>query len=245
MTAAPHYDLQHIQHTYGSRDVLRIPALRVEPGEILGIVGPSGAGKSTLLRLLALLEQPTQGTATLHLDNQAVTAESATMGQRRQVVMVFQRPALLRRSVRANIAYGLRVRGERDHREPINAVLKQVALDHLATADAHTLSGGEAQRVALARALVLQPRVLLLDEPTANLDPYNVRLIESLVQQHHAGGSSTVILVTHNIFQAQRLATRVALLLDGELVEAAPASDFFQSPTDSRTAAFISGDLVY
>ena len=245
MTAAPFYDLHHVQQSYGERTVLRIPTLRVEPGEILGIVGPSGAGKSTLLRLLAFLEQPAQGAVTLHLDNQELTAETATIDQRRQMAMVFQRPALLRRSVRANVAYGLRVRGGGDHREQIDAALRQVKLDHLAAADAHTLSGGEAQRVALARTLVLQPRVLLLDEPTANLDPYNVRLIESLIQQHLAAGNTTIILVTHNIFQAQRLATRVALLLDGELVETAPAPGFFQSPADARTAAFVSGELVY
>ncbi|MCB9456444.1 MAG: phosphate ABC transporter ATP-binding protein [Anaerolineaceae bacterium] len=245
MTAAPFYDLHHVQQSYNGRIVLRIPELRVEPGEILGVVGPSGAGKSTLLRLLAFLEQPARGTIMLHLDDHALTAETATTDQRRQMAMVFQRPALLRRSVRANVAYGLRVRGGRDHREQIEAALRQVKLDHLAAADAHTLSGGEAQRVALARALVLQPRVLLLDEPTANLDPYNVRLIESLIQQHLAAGNTTIILVTHNIFQAQRLATRVALLLDGELVETAPAPAFFQSPTDARTAAFVSGELVY
>jgi tungstate transport system ATP-binding protein len=243
MTTAPAYDLHNVHQIYGERTVLRIPSLRVEPGEILGIVGPSGAGKSTLLRLLAFLEQPAHGTVTLHLDNQAVTVETATIQQRRQIVMVFQRPALLRRSVRANVAFGLRVRGGRDNHERIHTALRQVKLDHLAAADAHTLSGGEAQRVA--RALVLGPRVLLLDEPTANLDPYNIRLIESLIQAYHTGGDSTIILVTHNIFQAQRLATRVALLLEGELVEAAPSPEFFQSPADSRTAAFVSGELVY
>lgn len=246
MTTAPAYDLRDVRQIYGERTVLHIPSLRVEPGEILGIVGPSGAGKSTLLRLLAFLEQPAQGTVTLHLDHhRATTPASITIDQRRQIAMVFQRPALLGRSVRANVAYGLRVRGRGDSRQKVEETLRAVKLDHLAAADAHTLSGGEAQRVALARALVLEPRVLLLDEPTANLDPYNIRLIESLIQQHHAAGDTTIIMVTHNIFQAQRLATRVALLLEGELVEAALSPDFFQSPTDPRTAAFISGELVY
>ena len=101
------------------------------------------------------------------------------------------------------------------------------------------------QRVAVARALVLEPQVLLLDEPTANLDPYNVRLIEDLIREQHQSYHTTIILVTHNVFQAQRLATRVALILDGELVEVAPTEQFFASPRDPRTAAFISGDLVY
>lgn len=245
MTTTPVYSLQDIRQTYGSRDVLRIPSLTIGAGEVLGIVGPSGAGKSTLLRLLALLEAPTQGRIDLHLNGESFSAAAAGIHQRRHLAMVFQRPALLSRSVRANVAYGLRVRGQRDHREQIDGVLKQVALDHLAEAQAHTLSGGEMQRVALARALVLQPRVLLLDEPTANLDPYNVRLIESLVQEQNQTRQTTIILVTHNIFQAQRLATRAALLLDGDLVETAPAATFFQSPADPRTAAFVSGELVY
>jgi tungstate transport system ATP-binding protein len=115
----------------------------------------------------------------------------------------------------------------------------------LANARPRTLSGGELQRVALARALVLEPRVLLLDEPTANLDPANVRLIETLIREQRERAGTTVVLVTHNVFQARRLATRVALLLDGELVETAPAQVFFTAPQDPRTAAFMSGDLVY
>lgn len=159
--------------------------------------------------------------------------------------MVFQRPVLLSRSVRANIAYGLRLRGERDASAQIEAALERVSLTSLAKAHPRTLSGGELQRVALARALVLEPRVLLLDEPTANLDPYNVQLIESLIREQCETYGTTIVIVTHNIFQARRLATRAALLLDGDLVEVAPADTFFSSPRDSRTAAFTSGDLVY
>jgi tungstate transport system ATP-binding protein len=159
--------------------------------------------------------------------------------------MVFQRPVLLSRSVRANVAYGLRLRGERDGRARIDAALERVGLSALADAQPRTLSGGEMQRVALARALVLEPRALLLDEPTANLDPANVRLIEHLVREQHDMFGTTIILVTHNIFQARRLATRVGLMLDGELIEVAPADDFFNTPQDPRTISFLSGDFVY
>ncbi len=239
------YEIEQAQKTYGSRTVLNIPALNVEPGEALAIVGPSGAGKSTLLRLLALLEAPTAGAVRLRLDGETVTSESASIAERRQIAMVFQRPALLSRSVRANVAYGLRVRGERDAGEGVAQALERVSLTALADAHPRTLSGGEMQRVALARALVLEPRVLLLDEPTANLDPANVRIIEELVREQHAQAGTTIVLVTHNIFQARRLATRVALLLEGELVEVAPTEQFFDAPHDPRAAAFISGDLVY
>jgi tungstate transport system ATP-binding protein len=101
------------------------------------------------------------------------------------------------------------------------------------------------QRVALARALVIRPAVLLLDEPTANLDPYNVALIEDIVRQQNREAGTTVVMVTHNIFQARRLATRVGLLLSGRLIEVSPVTDFFESPADPRTAAFVRGEIVY
>ena len=107
--STPLYTLRDVRQVYGTRTVLDIPALAVERGEVLAVVGPSGAGKSTLLRLLALLETPTQGEALLHLDGERVTAETASTAQRRRLAMVFQRPALLSRSVRANVAYGLRL----------------------------------------------------------------------------------------------------------------------------------------
>ena len=239
------YTVHDLRHQYGERAVLRLADLQIEAGGIFALVGPSGSGKSTLLRLLALLEQPTHGQLDLHLDGQSITSSSATIEERRQLAMVFQRPVLLSASVEANIAFGLYIRGEQQRQKLVQQVLERVALSHLAKTRATTLSGGEMQRVAVARALVLQPKVLILDEPTANLDPYNVRLIEELIREQHQQQQTTIILVTHNIFQAQRLATRVALLLDGELIEVAPTETFFHAPQDPRTAAFVSGELVY
>jgi tungstate transport system ATP-binding protein len=123
-------------------------------------------------------------------------------------------------------------------------VLERVGLADLARAPASTLSGGEVQRVALARALVIEPEVLLLDEPTANLDPANVKLIETVIRDLNAQQGTTIVLVTHNVFQARRLAHRVAFLLDGELVEVGPTAQIFESPADARTAAFVGGDMV-
>jgi tungstate transport system ATP-binding protein len=238
------YTLCDVKQTYGPRTVLNVPSLAIETGEVLTIVGPSGAGKSTLLRLLALLQPPTSGSVSLRLDGQAITYASVSTADRRQMAMVFQRPVLLSRSAYENVAYGLRLRGERDAEERIRQALDQVAMIELAGAHVRTLSGGEAQRIALARALVVQPRILLLDEPTANLDMGTARLIEDLIAAQHNAGT-TVILVTHNIFQARRLATRVALFIEGDLVEAAPVHAFFESPDDPRTAAFVGGDLNY
>jgi tungstate transport system ATP-binding protein len=120
-----------------------------------------------------------------------------------------------------------------------------VGLGHLAQRKARTLSGGEAQRVSLARAMIVEPDVLLLDEPTANLDPYNVGLIEGIVRTLNEQRGTTIVLVTHNVFQARRLAHRVGLLLEGGIVELAGVQDFFESPQDQRTVAFVRGEMVY
>lgn len=239
------FRVQDLEHRYKKRTVLSIKELSIHTNEIFALVGPSGAGKSTLLRLLALLERPSSGQLQVHLNGKTFDYNSATTQDRRQLTMVFQRPLLLSRNVRANVAFGLRIRGHRKNRTTVEQALERVALTHLARANARTLSGGEMQRVAVARALVLSPKVLILDEPTANLDPYNVRIIEELIRSQHEDEKITIVMVTHNIFQAQRLATRVGLILDGSLVEVASNHNFFNNPQDPRTAAFVSGDLIY
>ena len=235
--------LEDIQHRYGSRVVLRVPALSIRPGEIFAVVGPSGAGKSTLLRLMNFLEKPSQGSVFFH--GRAWTPNTLPIELRRRMTTVFQQPLLLNASVCRNVAYGLRVRGSRNGRAAIQQALEEVRLAHLADHPAHTLSGGEAQRVSLARALVLNPELLFLDEPTANLDPGNVRLIEEIIRKVNRERDATVVMVTHNVWQARRLAHRVALLYEGEIIEIAPTADFFERPRDPRTRAFLSGDLVY
>lgn len=238
------FRLQDITQRYGERVVLDLPALEIEHGEIVAMVGPSGSGKSTLLRLLNFLERPTTGTITFRNHTTNGTGD-VPLELRRQVTTVFQRPVLLNTSVIHNVAYGLQLRGVRDGRHLAEAALAAVGLAALAGAHARTLSGGEMQRAALARAMVIQPQVLLLDEPTANLDPHNVALIERAILDMHQRHQTTVVLVTHNVFQARRLAQRVLFLLDGRVVESAPTASFFSAPQDPRTAAFIRGDMVY
>jgi tungstate transport system ATP-binding protein len=238
------YCLEHIAKTYNTRTVLEVEKLAIQPGEILALVGPSGAGKSTLLRLLNFLEPPTQGK--IFFQNHEFSADKEMpLEMRRRVTMVFQRPMLLNRSIQANVNYGLELRGIRQTRERVQAALAEVGLDHLDSQKASTLSGGEAQRVALARAIVIQPDVLLLDEPTANLDPYNVGLIEKIVLHLNQSLHTTLVLVTHNVFQAKRLAHRVAFLLDGKVIEVSDVDTFFNRPVDSRTTAFVRGEMVY
>jgi len=241
---APVYALQGVVKEYGSRAVLRVSQLDVQPGEVLALVGPSGAGKSTLLRLLDFLEPPTSGSVQFQGTEYGPT-QAPPLEVRRRVTMVFQRPVLLNRSVLDNVRYGLRLRGQRDSAELIEGTLEQVGLAEFARRQGRTLSGGELQRVALARAMVLRPDVLLLDEPTANLDPYNVGLIEDILRRLNSEQRTTLVMVTHNVFQARRLAQRVGLMLDGQVVEVAKVDEFFESPQDSRTAAFARGEMVY
>jgi tungstate transport system ATP-binding protein len=238
------YRLQNVSKEYEGRRVLQVDGLKIERGEVFGLVGPSGAGKSTLLRLLNFLEPLTTGRIRF-LDIEFSISQPMPLPYRRRVTTVFQRPILLNRSVQANVGYGLSLRGLRDPDGKIEEALEQVGLRNLARQRARTLSGGEAQRVALARAIVLQPDVLLLDEPTANLDPYNVGLIEEIVTNLNREQGTTLVLVTHNVFQAKRLAHRVALMLEGQIVEEAGVETFFESPQDPRTAAFVRGEMVY
>jgi tungstate transport system ATP-binding protein len=236
------YRLRGVMQCYGPREVLRIDELEIERGEILAVVGPNGAGKSSLLRLLNFIEAPSAGQ--MLFEGQAVAGKAA-LALRRRVTTVFQRPILLTGSVQANVAYGLKVRREKDIEERTLRAMDCVGLSALAHASAKTLSGGEAQRVALARAMAIEPDVLLLDEPTANLDPYNGALIERIASELNRERGTTMVIVTHNVFQARRLAHRVMLLLGGRAVEVGPTEQFFSAPVDARTAAFVRGDMVY
>jgi len=239
----PLYRLNSVTKTYDGRTVLAGLDMEVRQSEILSLVGPSGAGKSTLLRLLNFLEPPTSG----RIQYRSATFDAHTdvpLELRRQVTTVFQRPILLNRRVDANVAYGLRLRGEGQVADRVQRALAEVGLTALAGQKARTLSSGEAQRVALARAIVIEPEVLLLDEPTANLDPYNVGLIEDIIRRLNAEHGTTVVLVTHNVFQAHRLAHRVGLMLDGQLIEVADAAAFYNAPRDARTRAFVRGEMV-
>lgn len=236
------YTLSNVRQRYSERCVVDIESLDVRAGEILGIVGPSGAGKSTLLRLLNFLEMPSEGKVTYRGDP---ATPDLPLALKREVTTVFQRPMLLRRSVAANVRIGQRIRGSGPDADAVAQWLDRLGLADLADAPARTLSAGEAQRVALARALVVEPSVLLLDEPTGNLDPYNVGLIEDIVRSDNRKRGTTVVAVTHDPFQARRIADRTGLMISGRMVETADTESFFTDPQRPETIAFLRGDLVY
>jgi len=237
------YQLQGVVKQYDERLVVQMDRLEVCRGGVLCLVGPTGAGKSTLLRLLAGVEPPTSGV--LVFGQKRLVGHSLPLAVQRQVTMVFQRPLLLKGTVQANVEYGLRLRGVGRPSARAQDALDRLGLSELATQPAHTLSGGQTQLVALARALAVEPDVLLLDEPTVHLDPARVALVEETVNEYQRQRQATLVWATHNLFQARRLAHRVALLLDGRLAEIGPTQTFFETPTDPRTAAFVQGTMIY
>ena len=243
MTDETLYRLQDLQKSHGSHFTLHVRQLVVRRGEVLGLLGPTGSGKSTLLRLFAGLEQPTGGD--IRFDDSPFVSTDLSLLIRRRITLVHQRPVLLTGTVRLNVEYGLRLRGRRGRAHMVEGVFDRLALRKIASQSAQTLSGGQTQLVALARALVIEPDVLLLDEPTAHLDPANVALVEETIRQFQQERQMTIVWATHNLFQARRVADRTALLLNGQLVEVAPTEVFFKAPGDPRTADFILGRMLY
>jgi tungstate transport system ATP-binding protein len=199
------------------------------------VMGPNGAGKSLFLRLLHGLIEPTAGTVT-------IGGEAMSDDVRKRQAMVFQRPVLLRRSVAANLDFVLRLRGGGDVARR-DALLAQVGLLERGRQPARLLSGGEQQRLALAKALATSPDVLFLDEPTANLDPASVLVIEDIVTRASLAGTK-VIFVTHDIGQARRLGDDIVFLDRGRLVEHTPGDRFFTAPASGIAAAYLEGRIV-
>ena len=207
--------------------------LRIDGGARTVILGPNGAGKSALMRLMHGLLQPTTG----HL------IWNVNASPHRAQCMVFQRPVMLRRSALANVAYGLKLSGvpyPRRNREA-RAALERVGLAHLADRPARVLSGGEQQRVALARAWALEPRILFLDEPTASLDPAAVRSVEQVIVDIHGAGTS-IVMSTHSLGQARRLADEIIFLHAGRIAERTPAEEFFRRPRSPEARTFLEGE---
>lgn len=247
-----------LSHGFVETDVLHDISLTLSSGETLAIIGPSGTGKSTLLRLLAFFDRPDRGE--IQLDGIDVWARSQPerLRARRQVGMVFQTPNLFETSVRRNVEYGRHIRREWNdrlrawadrllHGDMESAVQHALETVHLADAadqDASSLSGGEAQRVAFARALACDPDYLLLDEPTSDLDPRNTAVIEEAIEDARRDGRG-IAMATHDMHQAERVADRVGVMLDGRIIEIGPTDTIFSDPTDDRVRQFIEGELVY
>jgi tungstate transport system ATP-binding protein len=229
-----------LRHRYGAAEILKGITLSVEPGETLAIIGPSGAGKSTLLRLLDLLEQPTGGTISINGES-ATTSAARRLSLRRKMSFVHQKPLVFSTSVFDNVAQPLRWRGFKgdEVQQRVANSLAVVGLGGFESRQAKTLSGGETQRVALARALATDPEILFLDEPTANLDPRATTLVEELISNIIKQKNLTVVMTTHDLAQGQRLAGRIGVMMNGELLQLGKSEDIFLAPACRAVAEFI------
>lgn len=230
----------------GGKTILESINIEIHRDEILTFIGPSGSGKTSLLRLIDLLDMPTTGTITFDDIDTATSNEGVRLSLRRRMAMVFQKPAVLNTTVAGNVAFGLKFRNtEKSEIESrVREALEIVGLLHLADRKAVTLSGGEMQRVAIARALVTRPEVLLLDEPTANLDPVNTELIEKLILAIHKKFHTTIILSTHDMIQGQRLADRMGVIINGRIAQVGSIHDIFYRPQGKDIARFVGIDSI-
>ncbi len=253
------FRIENLCMAFGEKEVLKDIDLVIRRGEIFALIGPSGAGKTTLLRILNLFEKPTggslvfEGTRLNGTYNGKKTPKTPYLNTgykgtvRRKMSLLFQAPAVFNTSVFDNVAYGLKVRGidKRTIEKKVSDALNIVGLSGMEKQKARTLSAGEAQRMAFARAIVYDPEVLLLDEPTANLDPANVAKIEEIIKRIRNERGTTIVIATHNIPQVRRIADRVGILLNGELIEVNSKEGIFTEPKDARSEAFLKGEMIY
>lgn len=232
-------EIKNLGQEYNGKRVLDIANLKVKLGEIFVLMGPNGAGKSTLLRLINLLEKPTEGE--IWIQGRLPQLEAERFQARRRMTMVFQEPLLFKGSVFDNIAYGLKIRGSPREviQQKVGEILDKLGIAHLGSRSVSSLSGGEAQRVSLARALVLEPELLLLDEPLNALDtPTKEELRIDLLHLLKENGM-TAIYVTHDRAEALILGDRVGVMMNGEIIQMGTSEEVFSFPANEQVAKFM------
>lgn len=250
--------VSNISRNYNGKPVLEDCSFSFDSGEIYLLMGPNGSGKSTFLRICSLLEDPDRGkvsffSADTPPNPPLVRGEvkggilKKDMNLRRRITLVLPKIGIFNTTVFKNVAYGLKIRGfkKKEIEEKANMALEFVGLIHKKNLNALALSSGETQRLGIARAIVIEPEVLFMDEPTASLDPHSTTIIEETIAEIKKHKRPTIIMVTHNIFQAKRLADRVLFMYEGRIVDHGSIKEFFEKPKDERAYRFITGQMVY
>lgn len=204
--------INNIKRYYFHKLVLDIENLTIESGKVTGIIGPNGSGKSTLLRVIAGLDKEFSGE--IKYNNEILDKEIY-----QDMTLVSQKPYLFRRTVYENLEYPLNIRGanKKEKREKIDRIIERFQIQDLRNKKAHLLSGGESQKVNLARALIFRPSLLILDEPTSNIDPESMKIMEKEIIRFNKETSGTVLIVTHNMEQARRLCDNIIELEEGKV----------------------------
>lgn len=238
MPEEPVLCLHRITRIYGEKHALEEVSLSVQRGEILAVIGPSGAGKSTLMRICDMLEEPNSGEVILF--GTPVTKKTRK-SLRERVGILFQKTVLFDRSVSENVGIGLRYHGypPDEIRRRTAECLKCLGMEEYGSRNARTLSGGEGQRIAFARVLLTGPDLLLLDEPTANLDPLATKMLEDMIHNENEVHNTTIILNTHDQSQSMRLADRIAVLMNGKIVQVGSPDEVFYHPVTVEVARFV------
>jgi len=218
------FKVRNLERVYNNKIILDVDNLNFQEGKIYAIVGPNGSGKTTLLNILNLLEKPDEGQIFFYEQEITNKSNSDTLEIRRKITLVNQDPFLFNSTVYDNIAYGLKIRSipSKVQKSRIKSALNIVGLSGFKDRKANQLSGGEAQRVVIARALVIEPEVLFLDEPTANVDQKHIDVVERIIKKIRKEIKTTVIFTTHDLSQAYRLADEVISLLDGKIIKQVP-----------------------
>lgn len=234
-------NVKEVSKTYDDIIALDSISLDIASEKLVSLVGVNGSGKTTLLRIIAGLDEPTKGN--VMFNNQILRAQ----GLRQIATMVFQKNIIFDNNVFDNVAFGLKIRdfNKEEIENKVEKALISVGLNGFENRKAKKLSGGEQQRVALARAFVIEPEILLLDEPTANLDPSNALIIEQFIRKIRKENGCVVILATHNLYQAKRLSDMIFHIHAGKILDAANPKRLFKKPSNEITKKFINGELQF
>ncbi len=232
--------IENLTKEYNGKKVLDIGNLTIEQGTITAIIGSNGAGKTTLLNIIGRVDLQTMGKVTYLNNNIIIT------NPQEEITLVFQKPYLISTTVEKNIAYPLKLRGwsSIDIEKRVHQLTGELGLEKLRKRKVWKLSGGEVQKVAIARALSFNPNLLLLDEPTANIDPTTTGEIERILAKINEEEGTTIILVTHNLPQAKRVCNKLIFLNKGELVEEGNCREILKSPVNTLTRQFVEGELL-
>ena len=235
-----------VTRAYGEKVVLNLGPGGIESGRITGIIGPNGAGKSTLLNIIAGLDKPDSGH--IRYGEAGANGEEQYCPEipRERITLLFQQPYMLHSTVEKNIAYPLKLRKtpSTEIKRRADELMKELGLMPLAKQQARRLSGGEMQKTAFARAMSFNPELLLLDEPTSNIDNATIADIEALLLRAKAGGGVTMVIVSHNLPQIRRLCDDVIFMNKGIIVETGPADVILANPREPDTRTFIEGGLL-
>jgi len=231
---------KNLKWKVSNKDILDIKNLEIYEHERLALIGPNGSGKSSLLKILSFLENPTQGELRAHFSED----RKSLIEKRRNIAAVFQEPLLLNMSVEDNIGYGLKLRGiKKDRSEKIRYWMDRLSISHLKDRHPRNLSGGEAQRVSIARAMILEPKILFLDEPFSALDSPTKSQLLSELSQIIKEANITTVFITHDFSEIPFMADKVAVMYGGKIVQRGTVEDVFYRPANDEVAELVGADI--